>query len=635
MATEGTPKPVTSCSATAAGCEGAGPVKSITSSYGQRGSTTHTVAAVLTPDGSRLYKVRGSGREVREFLRGLGLALDSGAAVVRQARVTALADSASPAEFACCIAPCLQHQLAFTLLYLPLSLPASRWNEEVAAASQELRRTRMAVVDVQASLAALVGGGAVEVAAEEVRLLTEQQQRRRAPEKLAAVMAADARQQSAARGQLAAELAACQQAQHAVAADLEQASSAAAVAALLVSQTAEERQLRAALSAAELAPTPLQQRLESSSPSCRLSSSELKRLRNEKAALLRHQPLIVLCCLAPKQSCSSSCTNSGSAAQRLEQAGQLEAGTLAARLRTAVGSGGGGRQPAAAPAALCSNLAYVEALQVLAGRELGRVVAGSTESAAALMAAGGQAPRLGWLHTQQQRRAAQHFPDGQVVLPLDLLCCEEAHRPALLRAFGAHVIAASDAVAEQLASRWALTVAFLLNLAAARSVRPTGRITGHSNRQPQRLVVPGGRTLLAVPPAATPDVGDSAEAPMETASQGAPHTGSVSWFAWPDAARYMLFCHQRWNRDLSYLLPRVNERSAEHLASLGTFEERNTLVEQAYLKKLQTVSENYDKTINNVRLMIVMKKVVLASLSFAASISVMALGMLYVVKHSS
>ncbi|KAL4854572.1 hypothetical protein ACK3TF_004732 [Chlorella vulgaris] len=144
----------------------------------------------------------------------------------------------------------------------------------------------------------------------------------------------------------------------------------------------------------------------------------------------------------------------------------------------------------------------------------------------------------------------------------------------------------------------------------ARSVRPTGRITGHSNRQPQRLVVPGGRTLLAVPPAATPDVGDSAEAPMETASQG-------------------------WNRDLSYLLPRVNERSAEHLASLGTFEERNTLVEQAYLKKLQTVSENYDKTINNVRLMIVMKKVVLASLSFAASISVMALGMLYVVKHSS
>jgi len=34
---------------------------------------------------------------------------------------------------------------------------------------------------------------------------------------------------------------------------------------------------------------------------------------------------------------------------------------------------------------------------------------------------------------------------GMVVLPLDLLRFEEAHRPALLRAFGAHVIAASDA----------------------------------------------------------------------------------------------------------------------------------------------------------------------------------------------
>jgi hypothetical protein len=45
-----------------------------------------------------------SGSEVRDFLRGLGSALDSGAAVVRQARVTALADSASPAELAALVA---------------------------------------------------------------------------------------------------------------------------------------------------------------------------------------------------------------------------------------------------------------------------------------------------------------------------------------------------------------------------------------------------------------------------------------------------------------------------------------------------------------------------------------------------
>ena len=41
-----------------------------------------------------------SGKEVREFLRGLGVCLDSAAAVIRQARVTTLADSATPADLA-------------------------------------------------------------------------------------------------------------------------------------------------------------------------------------------------------------------------------------------------------------------------------------------------------------------------------------------------------------------------------------------------------------------------------------------------------------------------------------------------------------------------------------------------------
>lgn len=35
---------------------------------------------------------------------------------------------------------------------------AGRWNEEVSAASEELKRTRKAVVEVQASLATMVGG---------------------------------------------------------------------------------------------------------------------------------------------------------------------------------------------------------------------------------------------------------------------------------------------------------------------------------------------------------------------------------------------------------------------------------------------------------------------------------------------
>ncbi|KAI3435039.1 hypothetical protein D9Q98_003090 [Chlorella vulgaris] len=494
---------------------------------------------------------------------------------------------------------------------------AGRWNQEVAAASEELRRTRKAVVDVQASLAALeeeAAGGAeslkalarlhrldeeaaslaqqvagnlqaavglcqseaaqgaaarqwavigveaasqreselrgefeaarqrldaalegqqaaisgsieqlalqqaVEVAAEELGLLTEQQQRRRALEEAAAATAADARQQSAARGRLAADLAACQQAQHAVAADLEQASSAAAVAALLASLTAEE----------------------------------------------------------PSGGHSGTAVGCGS-------------------------RGGGSQRWRLPPSFQCFGVSdlegcqqYAEALQVLAGRKLGGVVADSTEAAAALMAAGG-GTRIWPLDglaapdgTQQQCRAAQHFPDGET--GGGLLRFEEAHRPALLRAFGAHVIAASD---------------------AARSVRPSGRITCHSNRQPQRLVVPGGRTLLAVPPAATPDVCDSAEEETETAYG----------------------CQYHEARDFSHLRPRVKERRASRSASLGTFEEGNTPAQQAYLKQLKETSKNLDKVIKAMRQMMFLRAVALVALSISASISLMVLGAVYVLEH--
>ncbi|KAI3435036.1 hypothetical protein D9Q98_003088 [Chlorella vulgaris] len=551
---------------------------------------------------------------------------------------------------------------------------AGCWNQEVAAASQELRRTRKAVVDVQASLAALeeeAAGGAeslkalarlhrlveetaslaqqvagklqaavglcqseaaqgaaarqraatgveaarqreselrgefeaarqrldaalegqqaainsstellalqqaVEVAAEELRLLTEQQQRRRALEEVAAATAADARQQSAVCGRLAAELAACQQAQHAVAADLEQASSAAAIAALLVSQTAEERQLRAALSAAELAVSAAA--AAAAATGVELAELQAEQQRGEAAAQQKSSAAQAAAVGGALQAGAQASLQQQLhqqqerlvAAQRQEQAAQLEAGTLAARLRAAVGCSGSGTAASGGtrrPLFHCFGVAdplgcqqYAEALQVLVGRKLGVVVADSTEAAAALMAAGGGTriwPLDGLAapdHTQQQRRAAQHFPGGQVVLPLDLLCFEEAHRPALLRAFGAHVIAASDAVAEQLvthfgvpsATRWALTVAFLLNLAAARSVRQSVPLTVHPQRQQPRLLVPGRRTVLAVPPAAAPEAGDSAEAPMETV-KGALHTCSACRAAWPDAAGYMLFCHQSW-----------------------------------------------------------------------------------------
>jgi hypothetical protein len=64
--------------------------------------------------------------------------------------------------------------------------------------------------------------------------------------------------------------------------------------------------------------------------------------------------------------------------------------------------------------------------------------------------------------TQQRQRAAQQQLGQQaVMLPLDLLEFEGVHRPALLRAFGALVIAADDATAAVLVERFGLSAVTL------------------------------------------------------------------------------------------------------------------------------------------------------------------------------
>lgn len=59
------------------------------------------------------------------------------------------------------------------------------------------------------------------------------------------------------------------------------------------------------------------------------------------------------------------------------------------------------------------------------------------------------------------------FP-GRVLLPLDLLDFKEAHRPALLRAFGGSVLAVDNATAAELAQRYGLS-----------SVTPDGTVGEH------------------------------------------------------------------------------------------------------------------------------------------------------------
>ena len=71
-----------------------------------------------------------------------------------QARVVGGATSAAP--FAC--AP--HYHLCSSAHPRHPAWPPGRWNDEVAAAAEELRRTRKALADVQGSLAVLVGAGA-------------------------------------------------------------------------------------------------------------------------------------------------------------------------------------------------------------------------------------------------------------------------------------------------------------------------------------------------------------------------------------------------------------------------------------------------------------------------------------------
>jgi hypothetical protein len=245
---------------------------------------------------------------------------------------------------------------------------------------------------------------AVEVAAEELGLLTEQQQRRRALEEAAAATTADARQQSVARGRLAAELAACQQAQHAVAADLEQASSNAALAPLLASQTAEERRLKGALSAAELAVSAAA--AAAAETGVELAELQAEQQRAEAAAQRKSSAAQAAAAGGALQAGAQAILQQQlqqqrerlAAAQQQEQAAQLEAGTLAARLRAAVGCSG---RATAASGGTCRPLfqcfgvsdpgacqQYAEALQVLAGSKLGVVLVDSTKAAAAHLAPG-------------------------------------------------------------------------------------------------------------------------------------------------------------------------------------------------------------------------------------------------------
>ncbi|GAB4823225.1 hypothetical protein N2152v2_010271 [Parachlorella kessleri] len=105
-----------------------------------RASTVHTVSAALASDGSRNYKLNGknkTGKEIKEFLRSVGISVDSSGAVIKQAQVTRLADLNSPAELAAVVAD---------------ASGLGRWNQERRTAAEELARTSSAITAVQEKL---------------------------------------------------------------------------------------------------------------------------------------------------------------------------------------------------------------------------------------------------------------------------------------------------------------------------------------------------------------------------------------------------------------------------------------------------------------------------------------------------
>ncbi|PSC67424.1 chromosome segregation SMC [Micractinium conductrix] len=545
-------------------------------------------------DGSRAFRVDSrnrSGREVRQFLRGLGVRLEGGGAVVRQARVTALADSARPGELAALVAEASGLGL---------------WDDEVAAAEEELQRTRRALGEVQGGLATLeravaghqeqlealerlelldretaelaqqqggllsaalahcranaaaatADGGAAALnimaarealarahsqveaaqaalaaahrqqgeeasgsggllalqarmaAAEaELRLAEEQAARLQHLQSALAASAAEAQQLEVARAQAAANLTACQLAQRRVDSDLGLAEGEAAGAELAASVAAEERRLAAAVAAKQAAAAAAGSLAEE-------MQRRLLALQEEHAQLAA----------AAQQSGGSSGVEQEQDAAAVRKAGQeqrtrlrhlqqqeqclaAEAGTLAARLPSCTGGGaaaaaagvpGGAPPPPCRPLHQCFTFRdpqqcsrYSEALTVLGGGKLGVVVADSLEAAGQLLAGGGAGGARIWPldslqaadRTSQQHRAAQAFPEGHVVLPLDLLTFQPAFRPAILRAFGGRVVAASDAVAEQLVTRFGLSSVTLDGRLASRGTLQGGWRGGGAGKQ--------------------------------------------------------------------------------------------------------------------------------------------------------
>ncbi|WIA31127.1 hypothetical protein OEZ86_001148 [Tetradesmus obliquus] len=158
--------------------------------HGSKRSCSHMLKASLTAERARVFKVDGrlkSGTQVKEFLRGLGIVVDT-TTVIQQASITRLTDSNNPATLADLVAA---------------ASGLTSWNQETTAARQEVARTRRALKDIQANIAHVqaavaADASALEAAAAAARLDVGLEQQ------LERLTAAMLQQQAALQGQVTA-----------------------------------------------------------------------------------------------------------------------------------------------------------------------------------------------------------------------------------------------------------------------------------------------------------------------------------------------------------------------------------------------------------------------------------------------
>ncbi|GBF98926.1 hypothetical protein Rsub_11718 [Raphidocelis subcapitata] len=116
------------------------------------GAEAHEVAATLSPEGARVFRIDGRVRnaaQVKAFLREGGLVVGP-STVIKQQAVTSLADSNAPLELADLVAA---------------ASGLARWREESKAAADEVRRARRALAQVQSDIGTLEAAVAADEAA--------------------------------------------------------------------------------------------------------------------------------------------------------------------------------------------------------------------------------------------------------------------------------------------------------------------------------------------------------------------------------------------------------------------------------------------------------------------------------------